>query len=88
MALDQARHGQLKKPVNANPRPPAFTHDVCLEIFRHLHHLQDKMAFSSACHSALQANKDGRAWKTCDVTDFSILHGKTFPAPLALCMAT
>ena len=87
----QPRDRQRNKPVDPKACPLAFTPVVCVEIFRHLDDLRDKLAFSSAFPSARQASKDRRAWSTCAVSDFMEQHGKTLQArlrsawPLKIC---
>lgn len=56
---------------------PPLSADICVQILARLEDLEDKLAFASSCHSALEASRDHRAWSICDVANVTLNHGES-----------
>lgn len=62
---------------------PPLSADICVQILARLENLEDKLAFASSCHSALEASRDHRAWSICDIANVSKQHGESGHQPSA-----
>lgn len=57
--------------------------DDCVEVLARLERVEDKLAFASTCHSALEASRDPRAWIICSVAEVDKERRECATAPSA-----